>query len=178
MIPNKWNSVMDETIDNLHTIVDLVYLAAIIDGEGTITLERTGKRRLAGVMGLSPKVIVANTNEAIIQHVVNILRRIGVNPHIKSQEAGKYNRGKKMFWITVQGLSKAARVLEKIKPYLVGKLAQTQLVLEFVAIRGESQVAKGKPYGEAELQILNRIRALNHRGVSTTEEHGLTAKAA
>lgn len=160
-------------MDNPHTLVDLVYLAAIIDGEGTITLERTGKRRLAGVMGLSPKVIVANTNEAIIQHIVNIFQRIGVNPHIKTQDAGKYNRGKKMYWVTVQGLTKAAKVLEAIKPYLVGKLAQAHLVLEFVAIRGDAQVAKGKPYGAKELQILARIRALNHRGVTETEVHGL-----
>lgn len=146
------------------------YLAAMIDGEGTITLERTGKRRLAGVMGLSPKVIVSNTNQAIIQHVVNIMRSVGVNPHIKSQDRGPY---KTMFWVTTQGLTKAVKILNVVKPFLVGKLAQAELVLEFARLRGDSQLAKGKPYGERELQILKQIRALNFRGVTTTEAHGL-----
>ena len=50
------------------------------------------------------------------------------------------------------------------------------LVLEFVDVRGDAQKAKGKPYGTVELSILDRIRALNHRGTSTTEDHGIRHK--
>lgn len=162
---------------NPHTLErDLVYLAAMIDGEGTITLERSGKRRLQGVMGLSPTVVVTNTNEAIIQHVVNIFHGIGVNPYIKTQQATNGGRCKTCYWVTVKGITKVRLVLEAIKPFLVGKLSQANLVLEFAYLRGDSSLAKGKPYGEVELGILQKIRALNFRGVSETEDYALGIK--
>jgi len=161
-------------MDNPHTTEkDLAYLAAIIDGEGTVTLERTGKRRMSGVMGLSPKVIVVNSNEAIVQHVTNLFTKLGVKPHIKSQDRHPH---RKMYWVTVQGLSKCKKILSQLMPYLVGKIAQAQLLLEFIAYRGDSQMAKGKPYGPVEQGILERIRALNFRGVSETEDHGLRSQ--
>ena len=154
---------------------ELGYLAAMIDGEGCITIERGGNRRLNGVTGLQPKVIVTNTNEAIVEYVSNLFNRLGVTPYIKSQEIGygTHPRRKRCYWVTIQGLTKTAKILNAIKPYLVGKLAQAQLVLDFIAFRGDAQLAKGKPYGETEWKILDRIRALNFRGKSTTEDHGL-----
>ena len=154
---------------------DLGYLAAIIDGEGCITLDRTGKRRLAGVMGLQPKVIVTNTNRAIIQHVINLFLRLGVTPHVKGQLRRDM---KSCYWVMVSGLTKSAKVLNILKPYLVGKVAQAQLVLDFIELRGDSRLAKGKPYGDSEMRILEQIRALNHRGVSTTDNIELAQAAA
>jgi len=168
---------MDVTMGNPHMQeVEMAYLAGLIDGEGTITLERSGNRRLNGMMGLSPKVIVTDTDRAIVDATMTIMRRLGVNPYVKVQSPAK--RKKACFWVTVSGLSKCKKVLEAVKPYLVGKLAQAQLVLDFVESRGNSQAAKGQQYSEAELQILDKLRALNHRGVSETEDHGLRWKLA
>jgi hypothetical protein len=163
--------------------VELAWLAGIIDGEGTITLERSGKRRLSGVMGLAPKIIIANSDQVIIQRVVNLMQLIGANPHIKSQEAGyarpmadgsrTVTRRKTMYWVVVSGLAKSKRVLVPILPHLIGKSAQARIILDFVEIRGDSAKAKGKPYGEAELNMLEQIRALNFRGTSETEDHGI-----
>jgi len=153
--------------------VDLAYFAGLLDGEGTITLERNGTRRkYNGQMGYSPKVIVANTNQALIQRVFDVERALGINPHIKTQLAGKYNRGKVMYWVTVAGLTKCAKLLRPVLPYLVAKNAQARIVLDFIERRGELQ-AKGKPYNEAELNLVQQIRALNFRGMSETEDHGL-----
>lgn len=161
---------------NQHTQdeLNLAYLAGLIDGEGTITLERSGIRRLNGVMGLSPVVLVANTDLAIVEFVTNQFRRMGANPHIKTQAKGYAKRQKQCYWVKVHSLTKAKKVLEPVIPYLIGKRAQAQLILDFVAYRGDSQLAKGKPYGPYELGILEKIRALNHRGVSETEDHGLS----
>ena len=164
-------------MDNPHIQdVEIAYFAGLIDGEGTITLERTGNRRMNGITGLSPKIIVANTDLAIIEVCKTYFKRLGVKPHIKSQLAGKYNRGKTMYWVTIQGLSKCKKVLPKLIPYLVGKAGQARLLLDFIDHRGNSQEAKGKPYGEYEMRILDQIRSLNHRGVSETEDHGLRHK--
>lgn len=159
-------------MDNPHVLnVELAYLAGLVDGEGTITLDRNGNRRLSGVTGLQAVVLVTNTNEAIIQRTINIIKAIGVNPFVKAQEAGKYKRNKRIYWVTVSGLVKTAKVLNAIKPYLVGKIGQAQLLLDFIAHRGDARLAKGKPYGEFEMNILAKLRALNMRGPSETEDH-------
>lgn len=159
-------------MDNPHVQESqLGYLAGIIDGEGTITIERSGNRRLNGITGLQAKVNVANTNWAIIEYVVGILKRLGVNPHIKSQPIGYGTRprNKQCWWVTVGGLTKTAKVLNVIKPYLVGKRAQADLVLDFINYRGDAQLAKGKPYGPFEANLVEKIRALNFRGTPETE---------
>jgi len=171
----------DVTMSNPHTYeIELAYLAGVIDGEGCISLERNGNRRLNGVTGLQAMVCVTNTNEALISYCLNIFRRIGVNPYIKSQAVGygKKARCKTCYWLTTQGLTKTKKVLEAVLPYLIAKRAQAELVLEFIKLRGDSQLAKGKPYGDAEYGILTRIRALNFRGVSETEDHMLGQVAA
>lgn len=163
--------------------VELAWLAGIIDGEGTITLERNGTRRLAGIMGLSPKVIVANSNEAIIQRTVNLMQHLGVNPHIKTQVSGygrkladgsrTVTRRRNMYWVVCAGLAKSKRILAPVLPHLIGKAEQARVVLDFIEVRGDPQQAKGKPYGEYELSLLERIRALNFRGTTETEDHGI-----
>ena len=158
-------------MDNPHTLeIDLSYLAAMIDGEGCVTLERTGRRRKGnGEMGLSPKIIVTNTNLTIIGHVVNLFKRVGVTPHIKSSMSGR--RNKACYWVTVQGLTKVKVVLDVVMPYLVGKVAQAKLLLDFISCRGD--LPKGLKYGPVEMGILDKIRALNFRGVPTTEDYEL-----
>lgn len=152
----------------------LAYLAAMIDGEGTVTIERMGgwRKGVERAKGLSPRLYVTNTNPAIIQYVVDIIRKIGVTPHIKTNFSG--GRNKRCYWVSVQGLTKVRKVLEAVMPYMVGKLTQAQLILEFITFRGDNP--KGQKYCEVEYGILDKIRALNFRGVSTTEDHELGRK--
>lgn len=154
--------------------VELAYLAGVIDGEGTITIERTGNRRLNGIQGLSPKVVVANTDTALIDYCANLFKRIGVKPHIKMQKRGYKTRKKDQYWITIGTLTKCRKLLIPIMPFLIAKHAQAELVMEFIRIRGDTLEAKGKPYGQAELRLLERIRALNIRGATETEDYDLT----
>ncbi len=166
-------------MDNPLTQVELAYLAGLIDGEGTITLERTGKRRMSGVMGLSPSVIVANTDDSLIQWTVTAFRRLGANPYIKTQTPSQKNKRRKpCYWVVVKSLTKSKKILSAVKQYLIAKKSQADLILEFIDIRGNSQLAKGKPYGEREMMILDQIRALNYRGVSETEDYGIRKRIA
>lgn len=164
-------------MDNPHVQdVELAYFAGLIDGEGTITLERTGNRRLSGVMGLAPKIIITNTDDSIIQFSINMFKRLGTNPHIKSQPAGYGTRKRTCYWVTIQGLTKCKKIIPHILPYLLAKNLQARLLMDFIEHRGKTNVAKGKPYGKYELNILEKVRALNHRGTSETENHGLRNK--
>lgn len=150
-------------MDNqLASDVDLAYLAAALDGEGCITLERTGKRRQStGEMGLMPIVVFTNTNEAFVARICQIIRKIGIEPYIKKSIA---RRHRLCYWVCVNGLTKVPIILNEIKPYITAKTGQLNLVLDFI----DSRLSKGKPkgfrYDEKELKILENIRALNFRG--------------
>ena len=157
-------------MDNQHTPkeTDLAYLAGLIDGEGTVTLEKHGRRRKGNnEMGISPIVLVANTDYTLIQHTVNLFRKLGVNPYVKSQNPKKKNRRKKTcYWVTCKGLNKCKRILIPLLPYLVGKQAQARLILEWIESRGDTNVAKGKPYSDYDFQIWDKVKSINHRGVT------------
>ena len=53
---------MQNDTDNQHTNpTDLAYLAGIIDGEGCVSVQRSGKRRKStNEMGFSPEVTITN----------------------------------------------------------------------------------------------------------------------
>jgi len=95
-------------MENQLAPISNVWLAAMIDGEGTITLQRTGKRRVStGEMGLQPIIIISNTNQAIIEASRIFMEELGVNPYIKSQSFGRNGRGwKTEYKLQVGGLTK------------------------------------------------------------------------
>jgi hypothetical protein len=44
---------------------------------------------------------VANTNEALVQRVINVFNGLGSNPHIKRQDATYATRRRLMYWLVV-----------------------------------------------------------------------------
>lgn len=153
---------------------ELAYLAGIIDGEGTITLEWSGRRASKSLLpGLRPTVHIANTDENLIQYCIDLLRKLKVKPQIKSQPAGYKTRQKRCYWLKIQGLAKVKRILKPILPYLVAKELHARLLLEFVQHRGDPRLAKGKRYGQVEKRILEKIRILNFRGASEIEHQNI-----
>lgn len=153
---------------------ELAYLAGIIDGEGTVTLEWSGRRAKRSLMpGLRPTVHITNTDEILIQHCLNVLKKFNIKPQIRSQPVGYKSRKKRCYWLKIQGLSRVKKLLEPIKPFLIVKSAQAALLLEFINHRGDPRLAKGKKYGQVEKGILDKIRALNLRGASETEDRSI-----
>jgi len=49
---------------------------------------------------------------------------------------------------------------------MVGKQAQARLILEWIESRGDTNVAKGKPYSDYDFQIWDKVKSINHRGVT------------
>lgn len=162
---------MDITIANPLTLEekDLIKLAAYIDCEGTIALQawNTGKKN---VKSMQPKVSVFNSSPVFVQEVLNIYNRLGVKVYIETQKR-KANH-KIVYRLVVLGISRVHRVLTALKPYLVIKKAQADVVLEFCALRiTASKIGRGRqvPYGQREFELQKQIGVLNLRGVSETE---------
>lgn len=162
---------MDITIDNPLTLEekDLLRLADYIDCEGTIALQHWNRGK-KGVHSYQPKVSVFNTNPVFAQHVVDIYNRLGIKVYIETQK--RKPEHKVVYRLVVLGISRVKKLLELIKPYLLIKRAQADVVLEFCDIRiTASKIGRGRqvPYGQREFELQQQMGLLNLRGVSETE---------
>lgn len=154
------------------TMTDIGWLAGIIDGEGHLGLSYQNKNRCTTIkFDLS----VVNTDFAITDKVVRILRDLGVNPyvrdrvHIKSQWAT--NR-----IVTVGKMIHIERVLFAVLPSLTGiKHEKANLMLALIESRKNKQ---RRPYDAHENAIVEKFRGIyvGKCGASTTAREAL-AKA-
>ena len=111
---------------------DAAWLAGIIDGEGSIILDRG----LPGSVTLRPVVTVGSSTPVILKKIVKITGVGAVRPTRRKEE-----RGKPMFHWSVS-CSLASRALAPIIPYLVLKDRQARLALR-VENRPRGRVSGG-----------------------------------
>jgi hypothetical protein len=153
-------------VDNQQSLqTDLGYLAGIIDGEGCITIQRTGKERKNGGKDLQPVVIITNCNADLINHCCKILDTIEVGYNIKNSEERRPSHWKTCYWLTICGLRRSQRLLNIIRKYLVSKQGQCELVLRFIESRLNK--SQGYEYDESELNMASNIHQLNQKGSQT-----------
>ena len=62
--------------------------------------------------------------------------------------------------IRVKNYSSMRKLIELIRPFLVGKADQASIMLEFVSLAG----AKGKISLQGRSELMNKIKELNQRG--------------
>ena len=160
----------DATIGNQQVRPDeLAWLAGIIDGEGTINIiSKPGSRkRKDGTRKRNYWTFlqIVNTNEILVLKVIEIMKKLNANPYVWEKQAT--DKWKKAYQLSLQRMSKVKRVLEKIFPYLIAKRRQAEITLNFINSRlSKFQKGRGKcnPYTEEEMEWINEIRRLNHRG--------------
>ena len=157
---------MNETMDNQHTLeVDLSWLAAAIEGEGCITIERSGKERLDGGRCLLPSTMISNTNSEFIFAAVRILDRIEVPFRISVRTRDAEKGWKTANVIRIRGQKAVEKLIPYIEPYLRSKKGQLQLVKRFIESRRKYDKPKGVPYTEYERSLVQDVHKLNQRGV-------------
>lgn len=141
--------------------VELAYLAGIIDGEGTIGLhERQGigeKKRWC------IRFIVTNTDFRLIQWLID---NFGGNFYKKTPKVAKW---KVSYVWTIYDTKKCYDLIKKIKPYLVLKNEQADVVIKFQdsLMKLEDGYKNGVPekvYNKR-LELVNMCKKLNSRGV-------------
>jgi len=132
------------------------YLEGILDGEGTLTINAScGK--------FQPYIQITNTNPILIDYCMGQLKELGLPFHVRYGKPTK-DFCKARIDITVHGLGRCKKWLEILKPR--AKAKQRELILEFIGNRETARCAypQKKPYTSEDLDIVNRIRELNHRG--------------
>ena len=134
------------------TDIEKAYLAGIIDGEGTITLTRKHKNQTP-----SPQISVSNTNLELLEYV----QRVTGCGHIRAKSRSKPHHRQSWHWQT-HTVSHNLRILEEIRPFLLVKKQQADLILKHYKEvtprngRYSSELIKKKNWLVETVQYLNR----------------------
>lgn len=128
------------------------YIAGIVDGEGSITINITRCR-------WSPLISVINTYEELIDWLVPCF-------HTNKLPLKSPKGNRKRYVINVWKTWDVIAILEQIMPYLIVKKRSAELVLEFCKLKLFN--LSGEPTSR-DYEILKEIRTLNsHQKVSSS----------
>jgi len=134
----------------------LVFVAGIVDGEGTITIEKNTNSRFSAGFALHPILTISNTDRKLIEFCKKALKLPHeITRHIKGQ------RRKDSWRIDVTKKETVLKKLIALRPYLITKSQQADLVMEYCLRRLHTQ----RGYDKGDLEILAKVRKLNQRGV-------------
>jgi hypothetical protein len=142
------------------SVGEAAYIAAFIDGEGTISIRAYKRKTVAGGMRYNSVVEMNNTDVGVMQYLRSLIGP--ARYYIHKQPEGN---GKRCYRFTVP--SNVQRwLLETILPYLVIKKRQAEIVIEFLSLLGNKEYGKTDVnLGERE-KLYQEAHNLNHRGTS------------
>jgi len=143
--------------------VDKAWLAALIDGEGTICFqERVSKRATSPTW--SVRLSVVNTHRGLLERVAKLCN-VGGGPGSPSPRFRREGApGRPIFHWQVTN-AKAASVIAAIRPYLVAKREQADLALA-VHLLNQKHAGRSLPVSAKDVEFKRRAAAacsaLNH----------------
>lgn len=144
--------------------VEAAYIAGIIDGEGTISLTRVTRKE--SVMGyrIQAYLSISNTSIRLLERVREMCgngRLIGsYNKTLPHQKAG---------YVLKFSANQIRHILPQIRPYLILKTEQADVVCEFLRItKGGRHLGPGA-YARVE-QFYLATKALNKKGRPLDEQ--------
>ena len=139
---------------------EAAYLAALVDGEGCITVyhrkaySKSRERNPSAIGG----VRIALCAPDLIQWVCSITG-LGKVYHLPARKGTH-----KDSWLWQPGLRESARFLEAIFPYLRLKERKASLLIELAHIKAQSR--RGRQHNlERQQEIAREIKILNKRGL-------------
>lgn len=136
--------------------VRLAWLAGIIDGEGTISVEINRRATRKVLVEFQAFIQVVNCDQKIIDECQAIANTLGVNGYVWEQRrAGRKN----LTILRFSGYTRGRKVLQAILPYLVGKREQATLFLD-IANRRLGLPPKS-PYTVADFNAWWHLKELN-----------------
>lgn len=141
------------TTDELMAETEAAYVAGFVDGEGCLSLVRA-KQLAEGQWKIEPRFSVYNANTTVILRIREMVGCGAIYP-MKARGPG-HRQGYVLQW----NRAEMAWVLPQIRPYLCGKAAQADLLMQFI-------FRKGTPESDAELR--DRITELNSLGVAEAD---------
>ena len=145
------------------TEIERSWLAAITDGEGCIRINRTRRKFAGGKHGWRywPVIEFTNTNEALVHKFVSL-----TEPWVtRVREYGNDHfceNAKRRFQVEIRHRA-CEDFLHAIRPYLLGKGEQADLMIEFVTLQ-DTEGKSGKNMTAQYNELYIKSRLLNLRG--------------
>jgi hypothetical protein len=130
------------------------YIAGIIDGEGTISLE---KRKFSNVK-IHPVISISNCSLELLYHIQKIIKCGTVRLAKKANQ-----KTRPEYKLSINRISQIEGLLRVITPYLMLKRKQAEIVLEFIS-RLRKKGLRNYKLSKYEMALLKEIRMLNQRG--------------
>jgi len=162
---------LENVVENRLSNTELAYLAGIIDGEGSLILERRlkDKKKYPGYHCYTPLIMVTNTNKEMLLWVAEKFSRYSkttVKVYNKNPPSYAGLNRKQAYYVVITGF-KLRSILTNLMPYLICKREQAQLLIKWVKQREHLQYClnERRPYGAFEEEIKQKISILNKRGV-------------
>jgi len=143
---------------NQLTEIQKAWLAAIVDGEGVVTISKARQSARSGQFCLRVFVIVTNSSAALIGLLKDVT---GVGCTYLGQRPWKENWTRVHRWQVCT--AQAREFLRAIRPYLVVKAQITDVILAMPR-RPRGKQDDGTIY-RMQLETLAQVRELNKRGV-------------
>jgi hypothetical protein len=142
------------------TEAQIGYIAAFLDGEGGVQITMTFRKDRVYKTALHPCVYFTNTNQEAIQTIRSWLQA-GCIVRIEPKGEG-YRTG---YALHITGIRNIVILLKRIRPYLIIKAKQADLMSRFCERRLAHYMGKERTYTENELSLYTALKALNKRGV-------------
>ena len=142
------------------TEAELGWLAGIIDGEGTITIQR--RMRHKKYPEYEARICIVNTNTDIIYKCDELFHKMNITPYHQIPNDGAHNK-LPLYEIRITRLAYIKILLDSIVIYLVGKKSQAQLVLQYVNSRLKLDNKKDTDWQERE-DIYRRLVQNHSKG--------------
>lgn len=108
------------------TPYEIGYLAAMIDGEGCIAIQKST------ATAYSINLKVTNTDEHIIHKVQSIMIKLGVNPLIRDRVNTNNPQWKGWMEVYLTKRENVKKILETVLPHLEGKRPRALMMLQFI----------------------------------------------
>lgn len=151
--------------------LELAWLAGIMDGEGTIGLNKVKKKTPKGYV-VSPRIAVANTDKLMIDKVCEILKRYGIKHNVSTYKDKNIKSAKLVYKLGICSFGNILSVCEKLLPFLVSKREKALLVVEYIKMRLKVLESCGinDSYDGRELEYYDKFRKLNKVGAKIEDE--------
>jgi len=135
------------------------YLAGLLDGEGSIYIAKKRKAK-HGAIYRPHLILVTSSNREFVREVANHLG-LGSKVYIHSHLS---HIGKKPTWVIDTGkIQEIKNLLEMLKPYLILKRPQAEVMLRFLDAKNLKNLT-------VQAECYQQMRKLNERGPPRTRE--------
>lgn len=159
-------TVKDNKMDNQQaSSYEIGWLAGIIDGEGHIGLSRQNTKKCRSVR---PDVQIVNCDYELIERVVSILNKMGINPYIRERYHNK-KEWRVNYIVTIGRFAHIKKLMDNIMECLVGeKRYRAELMMRLINKRITK--TRFQQYTEDELSIIQEFFEHRERASETLRE--------